>query len=78
MHSLFRGATVDIILIIITLPCPPHVYSHGGHTDEEPGDNHPDPPNEVINPMYAEITDQESKDPTYASVGVSMHRQIHL
>ena len=73
MHSLFRGATVDIILIIMTLPCPPHVYSHGGHTDEEPGDNHPDPPMsaQVTGSVYAEITDQESNDPSYATVGIA-------
>ena len=55
----------------MTLPCPPHVYSHGGHTDEEPGDNHPDPPTQVTSAVYAEITNQESNDPSYATVGIA-------
>ena len=40
--------------------------SHGGHTDEEPSDNHPDPPTstQVTGSVYAEITDQELKDQT--------------
>ena len=47
--------------------------SHDGHTDEEPGDNHPDPPTstQVTGPVYAEITDQESKHPSYATVGIA-------
>ncbi len=36
-----------------------------------PGDNYPNPLREETVPMYAEITDEESKDPTYASVGVA-------
>ena len=48
-----------------------HTCSHDGHTDEEPGDNHSDPPSQVTSPVYAEITDQESKDPCYATVGIA-------
>ncbi len=44
-------------------------YSHGGHTaGEQPDSNLPD---QVTGPIYAEIADEESKDPTYAIVGVA-------
>ncbi len=44
------------------------MFSDGGHT----GDNNPpDPSSQVTGPIYAEISDEESKDPTYASVGVA-------
>ncbi len=46
-------------------------HSDGGHTGEEPDSNLPDPSSQVTGPIYAEITDEESKDPTYASVGVA-------
>ncbi len=47
----------------------PHVDS--GHTGEQPDSNLPDPSSQVTAPIYAEITEEESKDPTYASVGVA-------
>ncbi len=43
-----------------------------GHTDEEP-----DPSSQVIGPIYAEITDEEAKDPTYASVGVATDKYTY-
>ncbi len=36
-----------------------------------PGGNNPNPLREETVPRYADITDEESKDPTYASVGVA-------
>ncbi len=39
-----------------------------GHASEQPD---PDPSSQVTGPIYSEITDEESKDPTYASVGVA-------
>ncbi len=39
-------------------------HSNSGHTGEQPESNLP-------GPIYAEITAEESKDPTYASVGVA-------
>ncbi len=45
--------------------------SDDGHTGEQPDNNLPDPSSQVTAPIYAEITDEESKDPTYASVGVA-------
>ncbi len=42
-------------------------YSDGGHTGEQR--NLPDPSSQVTGPIYAEITDKESKDANYASVG---------
>ncbi len=53
----------------MTLSCP--TCSDGGHTGEQPGRNLPNPSSQVTGPIYAEITDEESKDPTYASVGVA-------
>ncbi len=47
-------------------------YSDGGHTaGEQPDSNLPDPSSQVLAPIYAEIADDESTDPTYASVGVA-------
>ncbi len=46
-------------------------HSDGGNTGEQPDSNLPDPSSQVTGPIYAEITDEESKDPTYASVGVA-------
>ncbi len=43
--------------------------SDGGHTGECDR-NLPDPLCQVTGSIYAEIPDEESKDPTYASVGV--------
>ncbi len=43
-------------------------HSDGDHTDEQPDSNLPDPSSQVTDPVYAEITDEESNDPTYASV----------
>ncbi len=43
-------------------------HSDGVHTDEEPDSNLPDPSSQVTGPIYAEITDEESKDPTYMLV----------
>ena len=53
--------------------------SHGGHTDEEPGDNHPDPStsNQVTSAVYAEITDQELKDSSYATVGIAIGKYTY-
>ncbi len=47
--------------------------SDDGHTSEQPDSNLPDLSSQlqVTGPTYAEITDEESKDPTYASVGVA-------
>ena len=42
--------------------------SHQG-TDEMPRVNYPNPLSEETGPMYADITDGESRDPAYASVG---------
>ena len=56
-----------LLLWPCNLPC-----RHDGHTDEEPGGNHPDPPTQVTSPtVRAEITDQELKDPGYATVGIA-------
>ncbi len=41
------------------------------HTGEQPDSNLPDPSSQVTGPIYAEITDEESNDPNYASVGVA-------
>ncbi len=46
-------------------------HSDGGHTGEQPDSNLPDPSSQVTGPIYAEITDEESNDPTYASVEVA-------
>ncbi len=46
-------------------------HSDGGHTGEQPDSNLPDPSIQVTGPVYAEITNEETKDPTYASVGVA-------
>ncbi len=43
-------------------------HSDDGHTGEQPDSNLPDPSSQVTGPIYAEITDEESKDP---SVGVA-------
>ncbi len=40
-------------------------HSDGGHISEQPDSNLPDPSSQVTGPIYAEITDEESKDPTY-------------
>ncbi len=39
-------------------------HSDGGHIGEEPDSNLPDLSSQVTGPIYAEITDEESKDPT--------------
>ncbi len=46
-------------------------HSDGGHTGEQPDSSLSDPSIQVTGAIYAEITDEESKDPTYASVGVA-------
>ncbi len=46
-------------------------YSDGGHTGEQPDSNLPDPSSQVTGPIYPDITDEESNDPTYASVDVA-------
>ncbi len=46
-------------------------HSDGDHTDEQPDSNLPDSSSQVTGPIYAEIPDEESKDPTYASVEVA-------
>ncbi len=46
-------------------------HSEGGHICEQPDSNLPDPSSQVTGPIYADIADEESKDPTYASVGVA-------
>ncbi len=43
-------------------------HSDGGHTGEQLDSNLPDPSSQVTGPIYA---DEESKEPTYASVGVA-------
>ncbi len=53
----------------MTFLCPMHSY--GGHTGEQPDSNLPDPSSQVTGAINAEITDEESKEPTYASVGVA-------
>ncbi len=50
-------------------------HSDDGHTGEQPDSNLPDPSSQVTGPIYAEITDEESKDPMQCWSG---HRQIHL
>ncbi len=39
-------------------------HSDDGHTGEQPDSNLPDPSSQVTAPIYAEITDEESKDPS--------------
>ncbi len=46
-------------------------HSDGVHAGEQPDNNLPDPSSQVTGPIYAEIADEKSKDPTYASVGVA-------
>ncbi len=46
-------------------------HSDGSHTGEQPDSNPPDPSSQVTGSIYAEITDEESKEPTYTSVGVA-------
>ncbi len=54
----------DIILAqTMTFP-----HSDSGHTGEQPDS---DPSSQVTGPIYSEITEKESKDPTYARVGVA-------
>ncbi len=48
-----------------------HTHNDGGYTGEQSDSNLPDPSIQVTGPIYAEITDEETKDPTYASVGVA-------
>ncbi len=55
--------------MIVAQTISPH--SDGGHTGEQPDSNLPDPSSQVTAPIYAEITDEDSKNPTYASVGVA-------
>ncbi len=44
-------------------------HSDGSHTGNQPDSNLPDPSSQAA--IYAEIPDEESMDPTYASVGVA-------
>ncbi len=43
-------------------------HSDGGHTGEQPVSNLHDPSSQVTGSIYAEITDEESKDATYMLV----------
>ncbi len=53
-------------------------HSDVGHTGEQPDSNLPDDPSsQVTGPIYAEISDEQSEDPTYASVGVATGRYTY-
>ena len=60
------SATLAIQFVFICPTC-----SHADYTDEEPDSNLPNPSSQSTGPIYAEITDGESKEPTYASVEVA-------
>ncbi len=68
-----KGSNTKVYTIEIFYLLKPSISPHsdGGHTGEQPDSSLPGPSSQATAPIYAEITDEESKDPTYASVGVA-------